>query len=228
MALHETQHFAACRDCGELHPMLDSSVAFLDDAGIEGADAYTEFLTRHRAHHIASLWRSGWEVRADRPLWDPLATLTFEVTDGDQSYVVNATRRSIEDERVYRFAPGVLEVGNAEVQIDPYDLRRGLDLQFGPQRLSRVRTDRFLAAVHEVVNQIDADDLEIAFDDADDPAVSIACIPDATYDDLLARCAKIFDPREELPRVLAFLRDNRGADGLLALRVRRRLAALSA
>lgn len=208
--------------------MLDSSVAFLDDAGIEGADAYAEFVAKHRAHHIASLWRSGSEVRADRPLWDPLATLTFEVTDGDQSYVVNATRRSIEDDRRYQFAPGLLEVGNAEVQIEPYDLRRGLDLQFRPEKLSRVRIDRFLAAVHEVVNQLDAEELEIAFDDADDPTVSIAGMPDATYNDLLARCAKIFDPREELPRVVAFLRDNRGADGLLALRVRRQVAALSA
>jgi len=221
MALHDTLHFAACRDCGELHPIFDSAVAFLDDAGIEGTDAYTQFLTRHRAHHIASLWRSGWELRADRPLWDPLATLTFEVTDGDQTYVVNAMRRSIEDGRLYQFAPGVLEVGNAEVQIDPHDLRRGLELQFNPQTLRPMKIDRFLAAVHEVINQIDADDLEIAFDAADDPAVSIACMPDATYDDLLARCAKIFDPREELPRVVAFLRDNRGADGLLALRVRR-------
>jgi hypothetical protein len=228
MALHDTQHFAACRDCGELHPMLDSSVAFLDDAGLEGADAYTEFLARHRAHHIASLWRSGWEVRADRPLWDPLVTLTFEVTDGDQSYVVNATRRSIEDERMYRFVPGALEVGNAEVQIDPYDLRRGLDLQFQPQALRPTKVDRFLATVHEVITQIDADDLEIEFDAADDPDVSIACMPDATYKDLLARCAKIFDPGEELPRVAAFLRDNRGADGLLALRVRRHVTALSA
>jgi hypothetical protein len=114
------------------------------------------------------------------------------------------------------------------VQIDPHDLRRGLDLQFNPQTLRPFKVDRFLAAVHEVINQIDADDLEIAFDDADDPSVSIACMPNATYDDLLARCAKIFDPRAELPRVAAFLQENRGADGLLALRVRRHVTALSA
>ena len=35
-----------------------------------------QFLAKHRTHRVACLWRSGSEVRADRPLWDPMATLT--------------------------------------------------------------------------------------------------------------------------------------------------------
>ena len=69
--------------------------------------------------------------------------------------------------------------------------------------------------------------MEIAFDAADDPDVSIAGMPDGIYNEILARCAEIFDPWE-LPRVIDFLRDNRDADGLLALRVRRQVIALSA
>ena len=51
-------------------------------------------------------------------------------------------------------------------------------------------------------------------------------MPDRSYQELLARCAEIFDPTE-LDTVSKFLRDNRNEDGLLALRVRRELRALS-
>lgn len=227
MALQDTLHFVACHDCAVLYPVVSPSAAFFDDNNGEGTDAYTEFLAQHRAHRIACLWRGGSEVRADRPLWDPMAILRFEVSDGERSYVVTASRRSIEDERAYRFTTGALEVGSSEVQIDPRDLRRGLDLQFYPHALRPTKIERFLSAVHEAIHQIDPDHLEIAFDAADDPAVCIAGVPDRVYDEILVRCAEIFDPWE-LPRVVAFLHDNRDADGLLALRVRRHVVALSA
>jgi hypothetical protein len=227
MAFRNALHFVACHDCTELYPVMGPDAALFNDNDGEDTDACTEFLAKHRAHRIACLLRSGSEVRADRPLWDPMATLMFEVSDGDRSYVVNASRRSIEDERVYRFTTGVLEVGSAEVQIDPRDVRRGLDLQFYPHALRPTKIDHFLSVVHDAIHQIDPDHLEIAFDAADDPAVCIAGLPDRIYNEILARCAEIFDPWE-LPRVIAFLRDNREADGLLALRVRRQVVALSA
>jgi len=215
MGLDTTLDFTACRDCGELHPLVDTGATSLDNA--DGVDPYKEFLARHRTHDIARVSRSGSECRADRPLWDPMATLTFEVTDGDQVYVVSASRRSIEDERVYRFALGVLdEVASSEVQINARDLRRGLSYALA---LPPMKIDRLLSAVEELINQIDPDELVTAFDDADDPAVGIADMPNGIYDELLARCTAIFDPME-LPGVAAFLADNRNADGLLALRVR--------
>jgi hypothetical protein len=226
MAL-DNLHFLACRDCGELYPLLGPSGASLDATDVDSDDPFKAFLTRHRNHQIVCLWRRDAEVQADRPFWDPMATLTFEVTDGDRSYVVRAARQSIEGERVYQFLPGTLEVGNAEVQIDACDLRRGLDLQFYPHSLRPSKVDRFLASVHELIDQIDPHHLVIEFDAADDPQVSIATIPEQIFDDMLARCGEIFDPWE-LPRVVDFLRDNREADGLLALRVRRHVTALSA
>ena len=31
MALQDTLHFLACRDCGELHPVVGAGAALLDD-----------------------------------------------------------------------------------------------------------------------------------------------------------------------------------------------------
>jgi hypothetical protein len=121
----------------------------------------------------------------------------------------------------------VLELENSEVHIDPTDLRRALDRQFYPHVLRPTKLERFLSAVREVISQIDPDELAIAFDSADDPTVSFARMPETIYNTLVARCTDIFDPWE-LPRVVSFLDDNRREDGLLALRVRRPLAALPA
>jgi hypothetical protein len=177
-------NFTACRDCDELYPVPDIGGAIVDDA--DAVDPYRQFLVRHQTHHIAALRRRGFECHADRPLWDPLATLRFEVTDGDRSYVVCATRASIEDERVYRFAPGVLDKGGgSEVEIDPHNLRRGLS---HPYALRPMQIDRFFSALDEVISQIDPDELVTALDDADDPAVSVADMPDPIYNELLARC----------------------------------------
>jgi len=226
MAL-DNVYFLACRDCGELYPLLGQHTASLDETDTDSGDTFRAFLSRHRSHHITCLWRGDAEIQADRPFWDPMATLTFEVTDGDRSYVVRAARESIEDDRVYQFLPGTLQVGNAEVQIDAHDLRRGLDRQFYPYALRPTKVDRLLATVHELIDQVDPDQLVIAFDVADDPDVSIARMPDRIFSEILTRCGEMFDPWE-LPRVVEFLRDNREADGLLALHVRRRVTALSA
>jgi hypothetical protein len=226
MAL-DTIYFLACRDCGELYPLLGPSTASLDEADAASEDPFRTFLARHRHHQIACLWRDHATVQADRPFWDPMATLTFEVTDGDRSYVVRAARQSIEDERVYQFLPGTLTVGTVEVQIDADDLRHGLERQFYPHALRPTKIDRFLAMVHDLLNQIDPHQLVVAYDAPDDPEVSIASLPDQVFDEMLARCSESFDPWE-LPRIVDFLRDNREADGLLALRVRRHVTALSA
>lgn len=222
-----SRRLLACHDCGVLQPVVRCPLDARDDADVARLEAYTEFIAAHAGHRLAPLRRHGTELCADHPVWDPAATLTFEATDGEATYLVRASRPSIEAARVYRFAPGRLVLDHAEVRVDAPDLQRALDACFYPHVLRATQLDRFLSAVHEVVGRIDPDALEIAWDAADDPAVSIAPMPDDSFQQLLARSAEIFDP-SDWPRVIDFLSDNRHADGLLALHIRRHLSALSA
>jgi len=224
---HDRARFLACHDCGVLHPVAGRPVQLADDLDAETMDEYDTFVTAHAGHHTTRLRRHGFESRSDRPFWDPLATVMFEATDGQRTYVVSASRLSIDEPRLYRFMPGTLQVTASEVDVETADICRGLDMEFHPYALRPTKLDRFLAVLHEVVSHIDPDELEVAFDAADDPAVSIAPMPEPMYRELLARCAEIFDPWE-LTRVNHFLDENRAEDGLLALRVRRHLTALTA
>ncbi len=220
MNVSATTQLIACRDCGLLQP-VETSTTIPGDAAIEAAlEAYGQFLADHHQHELTWLARTACETSSDRPLWDPMATITFAATDGEHCYVVSGTRTSIEEPRVYHFAPGSVDAGNASVLVADQPLRRGLDLEFYPHALRLTKIEQFLSAVHDIIGHLDADELPIAFDDADDPAISIARMPDATYQELLTRCADIFDAAE-IETVIKFLRENRDEDGLLALRVRR-------
>jgi len=217
----EVSSFFACRDCGILHPVVDCSSYSTAEA--EATQELSNFIAQHGAHRITHVERQGSDAVSDRPIWDPMATVTFAVTDGKHVYVVSGGRRSIEEPRVYRFSAGRLEIHAAEVAVDERDLRRGLDRAVYPHAVRPSTIDRFIAAVREAVRRLRADDLEIAFDAADEPNVSVARLPEEAYGELVARGAEIFGAAE-WPHISRFLDENRGEDGLLALRVRRHAA----
>jgi hypothetical protein len=214
----------ACRDCGLLQPVLCVTSIGAEDAVEAWREVHLQFLTEHRAHDLAWFVRHGDEIVSDRALWDPVATVAFEVTDGQRTYVATGSRTSPEEPRVYRFTAGTLRSAGAAILVDDTDLRRGLDLEFYPHALRLGKLDRFVLAVRDVVSHLNPAELPIAFDDANDPMVSVARMPDQSYEELLARCTEIFEP-SEIDTVSKFLRDNRDEDGLLALRVRRELRA---
>jgi len=222
-----TTSFLACRDCWVLHPIPGLLIDYTDEAREDAFAAFHEFRVHHATHNTTHLQRQRCETFADRPLWDPLVTIGFQVTDGERDYIVQAARESIDEPRVYRFLPGTIGFTSSEVIVDDHDVRRALDRAFFPHALRPTTLDRFISILHDVVSHIPPDELEIAFDAAEDPSVSIARMPNGSYDELLARSAEIFDSWE-WPRVTRFLSENRGEDGLLALRVRRHAHALSA
>lgn len=228
MHLLSHTHFTACHTCGVLHPLVQCCHGEAGSPEADALESYGEFIAKHRDHRRAEFHRDGSESSADRPLWDPLAAITFAVSDGERSYVVVSGRTSVDEPRTYRFMCGSVIAPAPDISADADALRRGLDFDFYPNALRPTKIDRLLAALDEVVSRIDADELPIAYDTAEDPDVSIAAMPEEPYIELVARCVDIFD-EWELARVVRFLHTNRGADGLLALRVRRHQSiALSA
>jgi hypothetical protein len=213
MPTRSVDGFLGCQDCQLIAPVVAWS-----NAAPEDEEAYREFVVSHATHRTIRL--SPTDTWSDRPLWDPMATVTFEVTDGTQTCVVHGSRQSVDEPRIYRFRPGALSLTVVAVDVEDGDVRRGLDRQFYPYALRPTKLDRFIATVQALVGRIAPEGIEIAFDVADDPTLSIAPMPEDVCQELSSRCAEIFDPWE-LPRVHEFLRGNLSGDGVLALRIRR-------
>ena len=216
-----------CRDCQVLYRVVNDPPPAWDEPTEDAIDTHNDFVACHAAHRLARFRRRSSDSHADGPLWDPMSTIHFEITDGEHTYVATCTRNAVDEPRLYRFAPGALEVCTTEVSIDEADLRRGLDRHFYPHAVRPTKVDRLMAVVHELVRSVDPEDLEIAFAASDDPAVSIARMPDYLYQELVARSTEVFDGWE-MSTVGDFLSDNRDDDGLLTLRLRRTLRIVTA
>jgi hypothetical protein len=229
MQLFDRDRFVGCRRCGELLPFPHRDSGGSPVAHEEAAAAHDEFRSRHTAHDPTEFVRHGSALLADRPLWDPLARVTFEITDGVHLYLATAERLCIDEPRTYRFTAGRLTETATALDVDAHDLERALDLEFYPHALRRAKVERLVRVLRDIVHHATLDDLDLddAFDDVSDPAVSIAPLPEPLFAELVRRCTAIFDPAE-LDRVLRFLRLHRSGGGVLALRVRRELTVVAA
>jgi hypothetical protein len=229
MPLFDRTRFIGCRSCGQLLPLPHGDTEGCAVAQEEAAAAHDEFRHCHAAHDTAEFIREGSTLLADRPLWDPLARVTFEITDGARVYLVTAERSDIDEPRTYRFTAGRLTETATAVDVAAHDLERALDREFYPLALRRAKVDRLLRVLQDIVRHARLDDLDLddAFDDVSDPAVSIAPLPEPLFDELVRRCTEIFEP-SELDRVLRFLEFHRSGGGLLTLRVRRELTVVAA
>ncbi len=225
-----THQYLLCRSCGVLLPMdTDSSVqaASLRDEEAQGDEDSDEFMAAHQQHGLERVARLTTTAVYDRAVWDPMGTMWFEVASGMQTFVVRASRASIDSPRRYDVVPGSIQSGRSAVEIDEPYLRSALDRHFFPHLLRPTRIDHFVSMLRSLLHEVSAEDIETSFDDADDPAVGIAPFPDDLCRQVLARCTEVFD-EWEAERVVSFVDINRFEDGALALRVRQQPAVLAA
>jgi len=227
-----SKRFIGCHGCGCLTPIVLPERGDAADIVAAYVEDWHEFFAVHAPHGLSEFSCPIDTPVSGGPIWDPMAPLVFEVCNGATRYLVRAHRTSVEAPRRYDFAPGNLRVEPGVVELDENDVRRALDMELAtddgqPERHERhERIDALLRAMHASLDGIDADELEIAFEDADDPEVTIAALPDPALQRILDAVAEIFEANTQ-DRVARFLRENRGEDGVLALRIRRRAVAVS-
>ncbi len=214
-AFRPPERFLACRTC------LAAEQIYPEPPSEPGEPSPSLLLlTAHAGHALEIFTRLGEAYLSDRPLWDPLGTRYVEVTDGHQVCVIRSARESIEEPLVRTLIHGRLRPGQAVVEAEDALLRRAVDAHFFPHALRPSKVERLLEELTALLRDLDPESLCVVFDATDDPQVSIARMPQEIYAALRQRCGEIFDA-EEAERILGFLEQNRGDDGLLTLRVRR-------
>lgn len=217
-----TENFLLCRHCGTLFP-LD----FAFDEAVEPGEPSWElelrsFRQHHEGHPIVNASRVPDSVIHDRPAWDPMATAWFRVAIGNEELLVRSWRTSIEEPRRHDISTAPAPALDCSVEIDERLLRRALDEHFSPAEMRKLKLDRFVGSVQELLRRIDAAAVETSFDDVEVANAEIAPFPSPLCEALLSACQRIFNGGE-LAQAAAFIEENRFEDGALALRVRRDL-----
>ena len=215
-----TETFLVCRPCGLISPLAVDLSAYDE---VEGELSDLElFRYAHATHGLERATRLPTPAVYDRPVWDPMATAWFEITIDGEVFLVRSWRTSIEEPRCRQLIGGVIQRGQAAIELDELYLQRALDHHFHPHVLSDTTAQRVVTAVHALVATLDPTRVETTFDDADDPEIGVAPMPETLARALLEQSSAWFDPLEQ-ERFARFVESNRSEDGALALRVRRPL-----
>lgn len=212
-----TDQFLLCRACGQLSPVGPQLAGPWHED--EGPSDINRFRRAHGSHGLEVATRTAAPAVFDRPIWDPMGTVWFEVQAGSEKFVVCSVRPSIGESRGWAMTPGAIEGRASEVALDEAYLRLALDRWFHPQVLPPRVSDRVLAVVGAVAQTLDPVALTTAYDDADDPQVSIAPLPIDARARVLSRTQSFLGDIER-HRFKEFVDSHSGADGALALRVR--------
>lgn len=205
------QRFLACRTCLRLTRVAPD---------LPPDDDEPPFETAHAGHRLEPVTRLGDAFLSDRPAWDPMATTYIEVTNGSEVLLVRSGRRSVEDPVERVLLPGRLRLERVTVEFESGLIERALDAHFFPHALRPGKVQRFLQILDDLCRQVDADDLEVVFDSAEEPHVHYARLPTPLRQELLSRCAAVFDTWER-ERLQNFLLQVDADDGLFTLRVTR-------
>jgi hypothetical protein len=221
------QRFLLCRRCRTLHPLqLDGFHLSAEEEETFALDLQL-FRSQHVRHGLEEATRTASAALHDRPVWDPMVNTWFEIDAGGDVLVVRSRRSSIEEPRCYSLESTSPEREDGGVEIDSALVRRALDRHFFPHAIAPAKLDRFVAALGDLATRLDPAAIETSFDDADYADAGIAPLPEDVCRALLARSADIFDAWE-LERVRSFVAENSDEVGVLAIRVHRPIARLSA
>lgn len=217
--------FLLCRACAALLPL--DPLGPWRDTDDEAAAEIAAFQACHAAHGVEIAERLDEPARVDRPVWDPLATRWFQVAVAGERLGVRSHRTTLDDARRYEIVASELPPVSTRIDVDEPLLRRALDRHFYPQVIRPAELEAFITAVRELLAPVDPAEIDIAFDDPALPDAGIGPFPPALAQDLIARCASLFDPIG-LERARSFVEDHRAEDGALAVRVHRILLTKAA
>jgi hypothetical protein len=168
------------------------------------ADGYTEtlrddwaaFLTRHARHPLRALRIAGDVTAHAGPLSDPMSPRYWQVSDGDELFVVEGWRETVTEALRYRVRPGRLIEEFLAVEVSEEQIREQVDRALYPGVAPERRLAAFVEAFRTRAWALDPAAFEPVADVPRDPTLVLARLPRAAFAELAAATTRIFDPAD--------------------------------
>ncbi len=192
------------------------------------ADGYTEtvrddcaeFLCRHARHPMQTLRLVDAAVAHQGPLWDPMVTTFWQVSNGGELFVVQGWREHIGEPLRYRLVPGRLVSERVSVEVPDAEIRDEVDRTLYPGAAPDRKLTAFVERFKSIVWELDPADLEILYDVPTEPSLSVAALPSWATERMILEIGRIFD-RADAARIAERLRDHVGEPDAFSVLVRR-------
>lgn len=193
------QRFWRCVSCEAVirlteHDDVPAAAAMYPLWWAAAREEQASFLETHRAHLLELLVQTSPIVAASGPVWDPVTTLWWEVSNAARHYVIEGTRLggaqgippNFDGPLSYRCVPGRLHAVITHVGIPESELARALDGALFPHVLPMRKLELLTHAASQGLAAIDPDALELLHDSPTDPTVSTARLPAEWLERLIA------------------------------------------
>lgn len=214
-------HFLRCGECDVLFrpSPLDRTPEYRvtpDGYAHTIRDDCVDFLARHAHHRLETLRLTG-NAWHDGPLWDPSAIAYWPVSNGAEDFVVEGSREGIGKPLRYRLLRGRLMIRTVGVEVTADEIRDTLDRAIFPSVAPARKLTALVEEFTSLVAALDPADLELLYEDTDDPCVLVARVPAETRRRFTAWASTLFG-ESEVARIAETLEP--GDDGVEALTVR--------
>jgi len=214
--------FLHCRDCAAVHRISGSDQAPvpLSDGSLSAADDFRHFLSTHIDHQLVLLRRSSEAEMLSHARWDPMCRVVWEVSDGQNDFIVTSGRTDVEGPRQYVITPGRLMLESETIDIDSETLRHEIDEALFPHSAPPSRIFGLVKACRRMVTSLSADGLDLVAESRDDPNVQLACLPESVARSLRREVGSLF-AAEEAERLFEVIDDDL-CHGIPIIRLTRR------
>ena len=149
----------------------------------------------------------------------------FEVTNGQDRYVVRRARKSIQEPMGYELIRGRLADTGVTVEVQEREIKKEIKKHFSWAPATcpdDERIDLFVGLVKEFAKALDPQRIQISEYSYTDDSISYGTFDSTVLDALTERCAVYFLP-DELASLRRFVDTHRGGSDVMTLVLRRRL-----
>ena len=190
--------FLCCTDCNEVHRVAhtDRSSVYLPDGTPTAVDDFQKFCTVHSDHRFRLLHRANEAEMMSHARWDPMCRIAWEVTDGENDYVVTFGRSDLDRVREYVVSPGHLRLESETIVVDAEVFHRLVDEALFPHAAPESKIEGLLDQCRRLVAAFPSERLEPIDELRDDPNVQLACLPDSVAQELRAEALQLFSADE--------------------------------
>lgn len=159
-------------------------------------DDHASFMETHRGHPLEELHDTEDSLISYQDYVEPMRTSYFEVTNGEQRFVVKKFRKSIFDPMSYELIAGKLHLIPTKLTIDGVAIQRELEAVFPPHHLSSEKIHGYVNRLEETVSHLSLRALKRAPFESHNPSVWYFMLDQAVLDEVLESCSRFLTKRE--------------------------------
>jgi hypothetical protein len=182
-------------------------------------DDFRDFLKNHHGHRLEDLTIIEDSLVSEKPYVEPVKVSYFKATNGNENFVIEKSRKNIEDPLEYKLIYGDLKLRCLSIEFQIEEIKKQLLAEYPD--LTEEKAESFVRVCQDIPKVVDMRNLERVQEESSHPLDIYYQMDEVTIAHLLRRCHNIFQGKEYLD-IEDFIQRHRD-NGVLLLKATHRI-----